>query len=143
MRRPASSFVVAAAFGMLLLGNSSAAHARGNCQAKLVGKSYNCFFTYTGGAGEPACVDFATGGLSADFDAYVGGADFGCACDSSGPAHNPSFDSSSKSFECVQPYGQFDLINGKITGKALSLQGTSSAGDSIVGSCTEQSSPCP
>jgi hypothetical protein len=142
MGRFVGFLAVAAVFGMLLLGNSSAAHAEGNCQAKLVGKAYNCVLISKSGAKNTYCTEFETGGVSADFDAYFGSADFGCTCDASGSVTSPSFDSSSKSFECVQDVSEASLVTGKIDGKTLAIQGTDAFGDSLFGSCKEISTSC-
>lgn len=139
-----SFLAVATAFFVALLGSSFSAQAGGNCQSKLVGKSYDCELVAESGGGPLSeCLEFATGGLSGDFDLlFRAGADYGCACNSAGSANSPSFDSSSKSFECLDTNNGF-LLNGTIKGKKLAVQGTSEAGDSVVMTCTLRSTPCP
>jgi hypothetical protein len=122
---------------VILLANLSSAEAGGNCQAKLVGKSYDCNFTDNDFPPYSFCLEFGTGGVSQYFDVLLGSADYGCACDPTGS----SFDKSSSTFECSDNVDPFSL-NGKIKGKKLSVQGVGSDGEQYIGACTLRSSPC-
>jgi len=128
----------------LLLANWSSAEAGGgNCQGKLVGKSYDCNTKYSGVSPTSDCFEFETGGFSKNFDVIIDGlVDYGCSCDTTGSFNSPSFDGSSSSFDCLSTSSGF-LLNGKVKGKKLSGQGTSESGDSAIFTCVERSSACP
>src|SRR5271170_2682098 len=83
----------------LLANLSSAMAGGGNCQAKLVGKSYNCSSKQEGEPESTFCAEFVTGGKSVDFDILLlfndGSEDLGCTCDTTGSFSSPSFDNSS------------------------------------------------
>ncbi len=121
----------------VLLANWSSAEAGGNCQFKLVGKSYDCNFNDNDYPPFSNCLEFGVGGVSQYFDGALGPTDFGCACNAEGS----SFDKSPSSFECSDSTEAFSL-NGKIKGKKLSVQGVGSLGEQYVGTCTLRSSPC-
>ncbi len=121
----------------VLLVNFSSVEAGGNCQAKLVGKSYDCNFTDNDFPPFTECWTFFTGGVSQYFDFDNGFADYGCACNPMGS----SFDKSPSSFECSDNTAPFS-INGKIKGKKLSVQGVGSPGEQYIGNCMLRSSPC-
>ena len=141
MGRSAGLLVVAmsCAFSMGLVGNPSSTEAGGNCQAKLVGNSYDCNLKISGSSPETFCFEFQTGGISANFDLFSVN-DYGCTCDTTGSFKSPSFDSSSSAFECVDDGTQ---INGKIKSKKLSGQIAVIDGTSAIYTCTLRSSPCP
>jgi hypothetical protein len=144
MRRSASfpAMLMFSVVVTFLLANLSRAEAGGgNCQGKLVGKSYDCNETYGEGFSDTNCYQFETGELSLDFDLFLGSADYGCACDTTGSYKSPSFDKSPSSFECLSTTAGF-LINGKLKGKKITGQGTSQGGDSIIISCEERTSAC-
>ena len=136
-----TGLVVVAVFSAIVMGlfaNSPSAEAGGNCQAKLVGKSYDCSFNDNDSGPFTECWDFFTGGDSQYFD-LDNGEDYGCACDASGSS---KFNHSANTFECsdsVAPYS----FNGKIEGKKLSVQGVGADGEQYIGTCTLRSSPCP
>jgi hypothetical protein len=121
---------------MVLLANWSSAEAGGNCQGKLVGNSYDCNFKDNDFPPSSDCLEFTTGGQY--FDAVLGTAHYGCACDVAGG----TFDKSPSTFECSDSGASFSL-NGKIKGKKLSVQGVGSDGEQYIGTCTLRSSPCP
>ena len=105
MKRSTSSLalLVFSGFVAVLLGSSSLAES-GNCQDKLVGSAYQCTYSYffpgSGGGGigiqsKDNCVEFATGGLSENFD-WVGvlgdlSTSYGCTCQMTGSFRSPSF----------------------------------------------------
>jgi hypothetical protein len=127
----------------VLLANLSPAEAAGgNCQGKLVGNSYDCNEKYSDSSSDTECYKFETGGVSQNFDIFIGFADYGCACDTTGSFNSPSFDRSSSTFECLSTLSGF-LINGKLKGKKLKGQGTDVSGVSVIVACTERTSPCP
>lgn len=145
MRR-STSFLAVLMFsgvGTFLLANLSSAQAGGgNCQAKLVGKAYNCTLEQPTMPPQAACFEFVTGGLSANFDLVIapGGVDLGCACDATGSFKSPSYDGSSSPFECVTETGT--QLNGKIKSNKLGGQATNTQGMSAVYTCTETAT-CP
>jgi|HubBroStandDraft_1064217.scaffolds.fasta_scaffold05246_4 hypothetical protein len=108
----------------------------GNCQAKLVGKSYSCNDNEQDSGPHSFTSSFETGGISDDFDLFYGGADYGCSCNTLGSVEVPDYDSSGDEFECIDTNNGF-LINGKIKGKKITGQGTSQFGDSLIFSCKE------
>lgn len=136
------SGLVAAAFvsAIVMVLFASSAQAKGNCQAKLVGNSYNCSFVDNDFPPFTECWDFFTGGVSQYFD-LANGSDYGCACEPSGKLNSAVFDNSSSAFECTDDGAPFTL-NGKISGKKLSVQGIGADGEQYVGTCTLSSSPC-
>ena len=140
MKRSASflTVLVLSAVAVLLANWSSAEAGGGNCEGKLVSKSYDCNFTDNDFPPYSFCLEFGTGGASRYFDVVLGSADYGCACDPTGS----SFDESSSTFECSDNVDPFSL-NGKIKGKKLSVQGVGSDGEQYIGTCTQRSSPCP
>jgi hypothetical protein len=145
MSRSASSFAVLmfSVVVTFLLANSTSVRAGGgNCQEKLVGKSYNCTALTSQDEPGSGCLKFESGGLSADFDLLVQGQDYGCVCDASGSVKSPSFDSSSSSFECISVAFGF-MINGKVKSKKLTAQGINEEGLQEILDCTESSTPCP
>ncbi|MGH7925299.1 MAG: hypothetical protein ACREQH_12000 [Candidatus Binatus sp.] len=132
-----------AVFSAIVIGvfaSSPSAEAMGNCQAKLVGNSYDCNFTDNNFPPFSNCYEFATGGESQYFDLYHP-IDWGCACDAKGSSNSPSFNSSSNTFECSDDSAPF-LVNGKIKGKKLLVQGIGSNGEQWIGTCTLRSSAC-
>jgi hypothetical protein len=142
-----TGLVAVAVFSAIVMGmfaNSTSAEAKGNCQAALVGKSYNCSFTDNDFPPFQECWGFFTGGVSRYFDLNNGVDDYGCACDPTGSSNSPSFDNSSNTFECSGSNNVTSfLFNGKIGGKKLSVQGVGSSGEQYVGTCTPRSSSCP
>ena len=124
---------------MGLFANAPSAEAGGNCQAKLVGKSYDCNLNDNDFGPFTECWEFFTGGDSQYFDLDNGQTDFGCACDASGPS---KFDHSADTFECSDSAAPYSY-NGKIEGKKLSVQGVGASGEQYIGTCTLRSSPCP
>ena len=137
-----SGLVVVAVFSAIVMGlfaNSPSAQAGGNCQAKLVGKSYDCSINDNDYPSFTQCWDFFTGGDSQYFDLNNGQTDFGCACDASGPS---KFNDSANTFECSDSAAPYSY-NGKIEGKKLSVQGVGADGEQYIGTCTLRSSPCP
>jgi hypothetical protein len=128
-----------------LLGNLSPAEAGGgNCQARLVGNSYNCTAKETTmPSPQTFCAEFETGGTSANFDLLVVSSittDLGCACDTTGSYSSPSFDTSSSAFECVDDHGT--QFNGKIKSKKLDGQASDAGGDSLIYTCTLSATAC-
>lgn len=135
--------VALSAIVMALFANLSSAEAGGNCEAKLVGNSYDCKYVNGGGPGTE-CLEFVTGGISIYFDAiYDGSVDFGCGCDSKGSVKSPSFDASSDTYECSLPGDPSYLVIGTIKGKKLSNQGLGAEGSQYIETCTLRSTPCP
>lgn len=123
------------AFLMGLLAGSLPAAAGGNCQAKLVDKSFGCNVKFSNGPAKTDCFEFSALGLSQNFsvfDDFIG--NFGCACDTAGSPKSPKFDGSPSSFECVDDAG--DQINGKVKGDKISGQGTDIDGNSLIYTCT-------
>jgi hypothetical protein len=142
MRLSASFLAVLMFFAVvtILLTNSSSAQARGgNCQDKLVGKFYNCTGKDSEGGTVTGCIEFASGGLSMDFDLFAGGNDYGCVCDTTGSIKSPSFDGSSSAFACVT---NGILINGKVKSKKVTAQAIDESGSSQILSCTGISTHC-
>jgi hypothetical protein len=127
----------------VLLANFSPAEAGGgNCQSKLVGKSFDCNAKDSQGGTGSACIKFESGGISKNFDLLISGDDFGCACDTTGSFNSPSFNASSSSFECLGIAAGF-LTNGKVKGKKVTAQQIDESGNTDILSCTERSSACP
>jgi hypothetical protein len=60
---------------------ANSAEASGNCEAKLVDKSYDCSFTDNTVPPSKNCAEFFTGGSSKFFDLNYAAFDWGCACD--------------------------------------------------------------
>ncbi len=116
-----------------LFAGSSAA-AGGNCQAKLVGKSFDCNIKNSDGPATTDCFEFSTEGASQHFDFFDLTNNFGCACATTGSFKSPKFNSSPDSFECVD--GSGDQISGKLKGKKISGHGSSNDGSSLIYSCT-------
>lgn len=83
---------------MGLLAGSPSAVAGGNCQAKLVGKSFACNIKNSNGPAATDCFEFSTEGLSQHFDFFDSTNNFGCACDTTGSFKSPKFDSSPNFF---------------------------------------------
>lgn len=136
MGRSASLSVVAmfSALLMGLLANSSSAVAGGNCQVKLVGKSFDCNIKISNGPAKTDCFEFFSGGISQHFDSFNSNDHFGCACDTTGSFKSPKFDSSPSAFECVDDVGT--QLNGKIKSNKISGQGTDEDGNSLIYTCT-------
>jgi hypothetical protein len=126
----------ATAFCLVLLANSSTAQAGGNCQTKLVGKSYTCIEEDSVDTTETFGAEFETGGVSSDFDLYYGAADYGCTCETNGSFSSPSFDDNGTKFECVGD-GNYWEVTGTVKGKKLSIQGSYILGNSAITSCKE------
>src|SRR5260370_26416905 len=136
-----SGLVTVAVCSAILVGlfaNLPSAEAKSSCQAKLVDNSYDCTFNDNNFPPFSDCYEFVTGGASQYFDLFSGGGDWGCACDASGSSN---FDSSSSTFYCSFASDAF-LVNGKVKGKKLSIQGIGSTGEQWIGTCTQRSSPC-
>jgi hypothetical protein len=132
------------AFVAGVVGNPTSAQAGGggNCQAKLVGKSYDCSAKYSNLPPTSDCFEFISGGVSQDFDLVIDGdVEYGCSCDTTGSFNSPSFDSSPTAFECVSTASSF-LLNAKIKGKKVNGQGTSEGGDSVIFTCQVRTSSC-
>ena len=106
----------------------------GNCQAKLVDKSFACTIKTSDGTTSTDCFEFSAEGPSANFSFFDFTKAFGCTCDATGSFKKPSFDNSSDAFACDD--GSGDQINGKIKGHKLTGQGSDSSGDSELFSCT-------
>jgi hypothetical protein len=119
---------------MGLLASSPSAVAGGNCQAKLVGKSFACNIKSSNGPATTDCFEFGTGGISQNFGFFSSKDTFGCACDTTGSFKSPKFDGSPSAFECVDDSG--NQIDGKIKGNKISGQGTDEDGNSMIYTCT-------
>ena len=143
MKRSTSFLAVLmfSAFVPVLLVNSPPANAGGgNCQDKLVGKSYTCAVEYSGGSSGVECFEFETGGLSSDFDLHRGVIDYGCTCQAQGS----SFDASGSAFECAADRLGFGYeLTGKLKKNKFSGQANTSDGNAAVFKCTETATPCP
>jgi len=125
-----------------LLAGSPCAFAGGNCQAKLVGKSFACSIKSSNAAPSTNCFEFSTEGESQHFDFFDNINNFSCACDTTGSYKSPKFDASSDSFECSDESGT--QIDGKISGKKISGGGTDLDGNSLIYTCTQLSNGnCP
>jgi hypothetical protein len=124
-----------------LLANSSSASAKsGNCQAKLVGNSYDCAYKYSSGTDGADCLDFYTMGYSQNFDVDTNSFDsFGCACRATGSFKSPAFDASSSGFACVADDVELD---GKLKSNKLSGEVVDQDGESLVFTCVKRSTPC-
>jgi hypothetical protein len=131
-----SLFVIAMSSALLmsLLAGSRFAVAGGNCQAKLVGKSFGCQVKFSNGPAKTDCFEFNAGGVSQYFYFFDQIGNFGCACDTTASFKSPKFDGSSDAYECVDDSG--DQINGKVKGDKISGQGTDIDGNSLIYSCT-------
>jgi hypothetical protein len=143
MRRSASflAFLMFSIIVTVLLAKLPLVEAGGNCQAKLVGNSYDCVFEIESTSPVDFCVEFETGGISSNFDLLIEAADYGCACDNKGSFKSPSFDASGNTFECVGN-GFGTEFNGKVSSDKLSGQGLTDVGTSIDFSCTKTTA-CP
>ena len=106
----------------------------GNCQAKLVDKSFACTIKNSDGMTSTDCFEFTTTGPSAQFSFFDSKNLFGCTCDITGSLKSPSFDNSSSAFECDD--GSGDQINGKLKSKKITAEGSDSSGTSLLFSCT-------
>ncbi|MGD0673214.1 MAG: hypothetical protein ABSB13_14130 [Candidatus Binatus sp.] len=127
------------AFVIALLANSFSAQASGNCQSKLVGKTYNCTGVQEGyGSLGDFTVEFETGGWSQYFDlVFSEGADYGCSCESSGSVDSPKYDSSSSTFVCEEAATGFG-ITGKASGKKIKAQAVNGDGATALIFCTQE-----
>jgi hypothetical protein len=125
--------VVVSGFVMVLLA-SSLSEAAGNCQSKLLGKTYNCTVEDQDFGEDAFTFVFKTGGFSRNFDLFIDSAEYGCSCNTTGSVGSPKFNSSSSNFECISTNDAY-LINGKVNGKKISGQGTAKDGDGIIFSC--------
>jgi hypothetical protein len=136
VRRSAGRLVraVCSAVLMGLIASSPSAAAGGNCQAKLVGKSFACNIKSSNGPPTTDCFEFTTEGMSQHFDFFDSTNNFSCACDTTGSFKSPSFDGSADAYECVD--GSGTQINGKLKGKKISGQGSDIDGNSLIYSCT-------
>jgi len=126
---------VCSVFLMGLFAITPSAVASGNCQAKLVGKSFACNLKLSNGPPTTDCFEFTSGGTSQNFNFFddtIG--NFGCACDTTGSVKSPKFDGSLDAFECVDDTGT--QINGKVKGRKISGQGTDIDGNSLIYTCT-------
>jgi len=112
----------------------SASALAGNCQAKLVDKSFACTIKTSDGTTSTDCWEFTPEGPSANFSFFDAKHDFGCACDVTGKFKKPSFDNSASGFACDDGLG--DQINGKIKGEKITGQGSDAGGESELFSCT-------
>ena len=126
----------ATAFCAVLLANPLTARAGGNCQSKVVGKSYTCLEEDSPGSTETFDAEFETGGISTDFDLYYGMVDYGCTCETKGSFSSPSFDENGTKFECVGDGNSWE-VTGTIKGKKVSLQASYIGGESAIVSCKE------
>jgi len=135
-----ASFLAVLMFSALLTSWSSAEARGGNCQTKLVGKSYICTIKFPGASEGPACWEFETGGVSSEFDLVLNPAHYGCSCETKGPFKSPSFNSSS-AFECVDSLTGFQF-HGKINSKGISGQGSNENGEPAIFNCTESATAC-
>lgn len=136
MKNPASALMLATMpiFLIGLLLDSSSAAAGGNCQAKLVTKSFACEVKLSNGPAHTDCFEFNSGGVSQQFDFFNLEHSYGCACDTTGSFKSPNFDNSASGFECVDDSG--DQLNGKVKGNKISGQGTDEDGNSLIYTCT-------
>ncbi|MGO8802935.1 hypothetical protein [Candidatus Binatus sp.] len=125
------------AFLIGLLANSFSAQAGGNCQSKLVGNTYNCDQSEQGFAGGPFTAEFETGGYSEYFDMFIDAAEYGCACNTTGSVGSPKYDSSSSDFGCISLLTGY-FINGKVSGKKITGQGSAEDGKGFIYSCTKE-----
>jgi|HubBroStandDraft_4_1064222.scaffolds.fasta_scaffold197234_2 hypothetical protein len=146
--RGSASFLTVLMFSVVVtfqVANLSSAEAKGgNCEAKLVGNSYDCTLNEPPNPPVPFCAEFETGGISVNFDLFListGTSDLGCVCDTTGSFKSPKIDGSSSVFECVDETGT--QLNGKIKGKKLDGQASDAAGMSAIYTCTERSTACP
>ncbi len=134
MRR-STGFLAVLMFSALLTNLSSAEAGGENCQAKLVGNSYNCVFELSDGTSETFCVEFGTGGSSSNFDLFLPpSTDYGCACQATGSFKSPKFNGSASAFEC-DGVNFGTQIDGKVASKKISGEGSIYSGESFVFSC--------
>jgi hypothetical protein len=129
-------------FVAALLANTSSAEAGGNCQAKLVGNSYDCNEKFSTGELAGDCVQFTMlSGFPNNFSLTSGNfGKFLCACDATGSFNSPSFDASPSAFECVS--GDAIEFNGALKSKKLRGQTMDSLLISGIFVCTLRSSLC-
>lgn len=128
------------AFVMGLLADPPSSVASGNCQARLVGNSYDCSLKVSDIGQQTNCVEFAHGEISTNFDLVIPGVQLGCSCLAKGSFKSASLDASADAFECVSGDG-FEF-NGKVASGKISGQGANDAGESFIFSCTVRSTPC-
>jgi hypothetical protein len=126
-----SAVMFCALAGLLACSPSALA---GNCQAKLVDKSFACTIKHSDGATSTDCFEFTTTGPSATFSFFDLTNLFGCTCGVTGSFKSPKFNNSSSAFACDD--GSGDQVSGKIKGHKIKGQGSDSSGDSVLFSCT-------
>jgi hypothetical protein len=139
MRR--STIFLAVLMVSALFTNLSSAEAKtkkGNCEEALTPKSYTCDEVYSDGDTDTTCYEFATGGVSENFDLYVASTinDYGCSCDAKGS----DFDASSSSFQCVSDFSF--AISGSVKKNKLKITGVDEDGNALVATCVESSTAC-
>jgi len=144
MIKSGSLTVVAVFFAVVmgLFANSPSAEAKGNCEAKVLNKSYDCEFQDNDFGTFSECWEFFDGGVSQYFDVENGFDDYGCACDPKGSFNSTLFDSSSNALECSDEDEAFSY-NVKISGNKLTVQGVGAEGEQYVAICRLRSSLCP
>jgi hypothetical protein len=137
-----STAAICSALLMSLLAGSPCAAGGGNCQAKLVGKSFGCSIKSSNAVPSTNCFEFSTEGESQHFDFFDNINNFSCACDTTGFFKSPKFDSSPSSWECSDDSGT--QIDGTLKGKKISGEGTDLDGNSLIYNCTQLTSGnCP
>jgi hypothetical protein len=107
--------------------------AAGNCDAKLLNKSFTCTIKNSDGMTSTDCWEFTPSGPS-QLNFFDTAHLFGCTCDITGSFKSPSFDKSSSAFECDDGAG--DQISGKLKGKKITGEGSDTGGVSLLFSCT-------
>jgi hypothetical protein len=133
------------ALGACLLVGPLAGLARADCDAKLVGTSWDCNFSFSNPLdNSSACVEFGHFGISSDFDMFVSGfdGDEGCTCVARGSENSPHFDANPTSFECTETVFASSFL-GHVSSKKLTGQYWDPSGLSGLISCKKRSSSCP
>ena len=135
-----TKLIMGATTVLILLAAPLAGAAMVDCDAKLVGTSWDCNEVCRNGTTASDCMAFGHFKLSDDFDMFV--SDFigneGCSCPKSGS----TFDNSSKTFECTEVKFPSSFL-GKIGSKKLTGEYWDFSGMQCSFSCTKRSSPCP
>jgi hypothetical protein len=144
---------VAVVMLFVLAATSICNSALADCQDNLVGNSYDCTIAlevegHGAGGGiitTDDCIEFVTGGLSANFD-LVGvsgfGGEFGCACQVQGGIYSSRFRLSPDAFGCVGPSENVAELHGKIDSDKLRGQGSDQSGTIIQFECKKRRTAC-
>jgi len=138
MRRTRATWMMVGAglLGVMLLPMGATVHA--NCEAGLVGKTFQCQFKHQDGSTGTEEWKFVDDGLG-EFELQItGGASHGCSCRATGNFNNPNFDQDNNAFLCVTATGP-EALAGQVTGGGqITAEAADITGASTLFQCQEQ-----